>query len=108
MTRYRVLITATGMEIPPDGLDGFFTTRFVRSPSPEAAREEALRLVREAVAAEPAFAASPAPALQVELISRVWNPLKPSEPNSGFSFFGPDGGREEALEIERSAGGGWW
>ena len=108
MTRYRVLITATGMEIPPDGTSGFFTTRFVHSSSPEAAQKEALRLVREAVTTEPAFAASPAPALSVELINRVWSPLKRSEPNSGYSFFGPDGGREDALEIERSAGGGWW
>ena len=67
-----------------------------------------MRLVREAVTTEPAFAASPAPTLQVQLINRVWSPLKPSEPNSGYSFFGPHGGREDALEIECSAGSGWW
>ena len=107
MARYRVVIIASGMSIPPEGANGFFTTRFVHASSPEAAQEDALRLVREAVATEGAFAASPPPTLSVQLVTRVWSPLKRSEPNSGYSFFGPDGGREEALEIERAAGGGW-
>jgi hypothetical protein len=107
MSRFRVVVVGTGMSIPPDGIAGFATTRFVSSPSLEQAAREALRLVSAAAAAEPAFRPSPAPILAVDLVSRVWSPFKHS-PNSGYSFFRPEDGPDSALDIERAAGSGWW
>lgn len=108
MARYRVVIVGTGMSIPPEGVAGFATTRFVVAPSSSLAAEEALRLVAATAAAEPAFQSSPAPTLTVDVVTRVWSPFKPSRPNSGYSFFGPDDGPDSILDVERAAGAGWW
>jgi hypothetical protein len=108
MSRFRVVITGSGMSIPPDGAEGFATTRFVQAPSPARAAETALRLVQEAVAAEAAFRTSPAPQLAVELVTRVWSPFRASKPNGGYSFWASAEDREDAVEIERKAGAGWW
>src|SRR5688572_222857 len=108
MPRYRVVVLATGMVIPPENTSGFFTTRFVHASSPQIAQTDALRLVREAVVSEPAFASSPEPTLSVAIVTRVWSPMKRSKPNSGYSFFGPDGGQDDARQIELAAGAGWW
>lgn len=107
MPRFRVVVIGTGMDVPPEGVAGFATTRFVSAPTPEQAAQAALRLVQAAVAAEPAFKSSPAPALGVDLVSRVWSPFK-RFPNSGYSFFGPEDGPDSVLDIERAAGSGWW
>ena len=96
------------MSIPPDGVSGFATTRFVKAESAALAADEALRLVAATAAEEPSFRSSPVPALTVDLVTRVWSPFKPSRPNSGYSFFGPDEGPESILDIERAAGAGWW
>jgi len=108
MSRYRVVVIGTGISIPPDGITGFATTRFVHAPTAERAAQEAIRLVADAAASEPAFQSSPSPALSVDLVTRVWSPFKRSEPNSGYSFFGPDEGPDSILDIERAAGSGWW
>jgi hypothetical protein len=107
MSRFRVVVVGTGMSVQPEGVAGFVNTRFVSSPSPELAAQEALRLVSAAVAAEPAFGSSPPPVLAVDLVSRVWSPFKRT-PNSGYSFFGPQDGPDSVLDIERAAGSGWW
>ena len=108
MPRYRVVIIGTGMSIPPDGIAGFATTRFVHAPTAALAADEALRVVAETAAAEPAFQSSPQPALSVDVATRVWSPLRRSMPNSGYSFFGPEDGPDSILDIERAAGSGWW
>lgn len=108
MARYRVVTIGSGMHIPPDGIAGFATTRFVRAATASLAAQEALALVAASAAAEPAFRSSPPPALSVDLVARVWNPFKPSRPNFGYSFFGPEEGPESILDIERAAGAGWW
>lgn len=108
MARFRVVIIGNGMSIPPDGLTGFATTRFVHAPTAALAAQEALEAVAATVAAEPAFQSSTAPTLSVDLVTRVWSPFKRSEPNSGYSFFGPDDGPDSILDIERAAGAGWW
>jgi len=107
MPRFRVVVVGTGMSVPPDEIAGFATTRFVSSPSPEQAAQEALRLVQATVAAEAAFQSSPPPALAVDLVSRVWSPFKRS-PNSGYSFFSRENGPDSVLDLERAAGSGWW
>ena len=108
MPRYRVVVTGSGMNIPPDGAEGFATTRFVEALSSSDAAQEALRLVAQAVEAEEAFAVSPAPRLAVDRVTRVWSPLRPSEPNGGYSLWKSAEDREVALRIERAAGAGWW
>ena len=108
MSRYRVVIVGTGLSVPPDDIAGFATTRFVHASTAAAASQEALRLVAAAAASEPAFQSSPQPALSVDLVTRVWSPFKRSEPNSGYSFFGPEDGPDSVLDIERAAGSGWW
>lgn len=45
MPRFRVIVTGTGMDIPPEGSTGFATTRFVRTTSAEDAARQALSLV---------------------------------------------------------------
>ncbi|GAB3726995.1 hypothetical protein GCM10028862_02960 [Luteimonas pelagia] len=107
MARFRIVVVGTGMSVPPDGIAGFVTTRFVTASSPELAAQEALRLVEATAAAEPAFQSSPPPVLSVDLVSRVWSPFKRS-PNSGYSFFGPEDGPDSVLDIERAVGSGWW
>ncbi len=107
MPRFRVVVVGTEMNVPPEGIAGFATTRFVSSPSPEQAAQEALRLVEEAVAAEPAFQSSPPPILTVELVSRARSPFKRS-PNSGYSFFGQNDDPHSVLDLELAAGSGWW
>jgi len=107
MPRFRVVIIGTGMDVPSDGIAGFATTRFVSSPSPERAAQDALHLVQASVAAEPAFQSSPAPVLAVDMVSRVWSPFKRT-PNSGYSFFEAQDGPDSVLDIERAAGSGWW
>lgn len=96
------------MSLPPDGVEGFATTRFVHAASVAQAAQEALRLVAECVAAEQAFALSPVPALAIDCVTRVWSPLRASRPNGGYSFWTSPEDREDALEIERAAGAGWW
>jgi len=96
------------MSIPPQGMEGFATTRFVKAASPNEAADIALELVRKSAAAEEAFRSSPAPHLTVDLVTRVWSPLRASKPNGGYSFWASAEDREEALEIERQAGAGWW
>ena len=96
------------MSIPPEGTEGFATTRFVEAASPTEAANIALELVRESAAAEEAFRSSPAPQLTVDLVTRVWSPLRAPKPNGGYSFWASAEDREEALEIERKAGAGWW
>jgi hypothetical protein len=96
------------MSIPPNGVAGFATTRFVCAPSLQAAKEQALYLVKQSVAEEPAFSASPVPTLSIDLAVRVWSPFKLSRPNEGYSFFDKDGDPEDALHIERKAGAGWF
>ena len=108
MPRYRVVVTGNGMSIPPDGTQGFASTRFVHAASSSEASQEALRLVAESVASEPAFVTSPAPTLAIDCVTRVWSPLRASKPNGGYSFWACEDDREEALEIERAAGAGWW
>jgi hypothetical protein len=106
--RYRIIVTGTGMDIPPEGYSGFATTRFVRSRSEGEAAERAVALVKAAVGAEPAFSKSAPPALAVYSVHRVWSPLKLSRPNSGYTFVGPDAELEDALQIERQVGAGWF
>ena len=108
MARYRVVIIGSGMRIPPDGITGFATTRFVHAATASVATQEALVAVAASVAAEPAFSSSPPPILSVDLVARVWSPFKSSQPNSGYSFFSPERGPESILDIERAAGAGWW
>ena len=108
MSRYRVVIIGTGMNVPPEGVAGFATTRFVHATTAELAAQEAIRLVADAAASEPAFQSSPQPTLSVDLVTRVWSPFKRSEPNSGYSFFAQDDGPDSILDIERAAGSGWW
>lgn len=71
MPRYRVVVTGSGMSLPPDGAEGFATTRFVHAASAAEATQEALRLVAECVAAEQAFVLSPAPELAIDCVTRV-------------------------------------
>ena len=108
MPRYRVIVTGTGMDVPPEGSSGFATTRFVRAASEAAAKTKALALVAESVASEPAFLTSPPPALAVNLVSRVRSPFKLSRPNNGYTFIGVGAELEDALHIERQAGEGWF
>jgi hypothetical protein len=108
MQRFRVIVTGTGMSIPPWGSSGFATTRFVRAPSPEDAAQKALALVAASVAAEPAFASSPVPALAIDTVARVLSPFKLSRPNEGYTFVGKDAELEDALHIERQVGTGWF
>ena len=96
------------MSIPPDGAEGFATTRFIRASSEAAAAQEALRVVAESAAREQAFGASPPPTLAIDLITRVWSPFRASRPNGGYSFWTSQDDRDDALEIERAAGAGWW
>ena len=107
MPRYRIIVTGSGMDIPPEGTQCFATTRFVRAGSSHEASEIAVAQVSDAVAAEPAFSTSPSPQLEVVNIFRVWSPFKLSRPNSGFSFADTPDDLEGALEIEREAGAGW-
>ena len=108
MPRYRVIVTGTGMNIPPDGSTGFATTRFVRAASENEAATKALALVAESVASEPAFSSSPPPTLAVDRVVRVRSPLKLSRPNKGYTFVGTDAELEDALHIERQVGTGWF
>ena len=95
------------MNIPPEGSGGFATTRFVRAATEIEATTQALALVAESAAAEPAFSSSPPPVLAVDLVVRVRGPLKLSRPNKGYTFFGADAELDDALHIERQAGSGW-
>ena len=106
MRRFRVIVTGTGMSIPPDGTPGFATTRFVRASDPQDAARQALALVEAAVDSEPAFATSPKPELQAHAVFPV-SPLKRSRPNSGYTFIGEDATLEDALDLEIKAGSGW-
>ncbi|MEA9579501.1 hypothetical protein VC218_11445 [Xanthomonas nasturtii] len=96
------------MSIPPYGMAGFASTRFVHAGSSSEASQEALRLVAESVGSEQVFATSTAPILAIDCVTRVWSPFRPSKPNSGYSFWASEDDRQEALEIERAAGTGWW
>jgi hypothetical protein len=96
------------MDIPPEGSEGFATTRFVRAASEIEAATKALALVAEAVALEPAFATSPTPTLAVDRVVRVRNPFKLSRPNKGYTFFSEGAELEDALSIERQVGAGWF
>ena len=106
MRRFRVVVTGTGMSIPPDGCSGFATTRFVRAENAEQAGKEALSLVSAAVRSEPAFSNSPGPELRIHAVFHV-SPLKRSRPNSGYTFIGQDATIEDALDLEIKAGSGW-
>ena len=108
MPRYRVVVTGTGMNIPPEGCSGFATTRFVRAYDEADATRTALDMVRGAVALEPAFATSPPPELAIDQVVRVWSPFKLSRPNQGYTFVGADADLEDALDIERQVGAGWF
>ena len=107
MPRFRVIVTGTGMDIPPEGSTGFATTRFVRTTSAEDAARQALSLVAESVRVEPAFNLSPSPSLSVYAVIPVRSPLKRSRPNNGYTFVGSDAELADALDIERKAGAGW-
>ena len=107
MPRFRIIVTGTGMEIPPDGAVGFATTRFIRASSSDEAVKLALAQVADSVASEPAFSSSPTPVLGIDLVARVWSPFKRSRPNSGYSFANSDADFEDILDIEREAGAGW-
>jgi len=96
------------MIVPPDGLSGFATTRFVRAVSEAEATTKALALVAESVALEPTFSNSPPPTLAVDLVSRVRSPFKLPRPNNGYTFIGVGAELEDALHIERQAGAGWF
>ena len=106
MQRFRVIVTGTGMSIPPEGTPGFATTRFVRAANPQDAAQQALSLVQAAVDAEPAFVSSPKPDLRAHAVFPV-SPLKRSRPNSGYSFIGENATLEDALDLEIKAGAGW-
>ena len=108
MPRYRVIVTGTGMNIPPDGASGFATTRFVRAASEAEAADRALAWVAQSVASELAFPTSPAPMLAMDQVTRVRSPFKLSRPNKGFTFIGVDAELEDALQIERQVGAGWF
>lgn len=108
MPRFRVIVTGTGMNIPPEGSSGFATTRFVRAASVDEAAAKALALVAESVASEPALSASPPPTLAVDQIVRVRSPFKLSRPNKGYTFVGAGAELEDALHIERQVGTGWF
>ena len=97
-----------GMSIPPDGFNGFATTRFVRATSEAEAADQALALVAEAVSSEPAFSGSPFPTLAVDRVVRVRSPLKLSRPNKGYTFIGADAELDDALRIERQIGTDWF
>ena len=108
MPRFRVIVTGTGMDIPPEGCIGFATTRFVRTTSAEEAARRALSLVAESVRIEPVFNSSPPPSLSVHVVIPVRSPLKRSRPNSGYTFVASDAELTDALDIERKAGAGWF
>jgi hypothetical protein len=108
VARFRVVVTGTGMDIPPEGCTGFATTRFVHAVSADEASKIALALVAASVSDEPAFASSPKPDLGVDRVFRVWSPLKLSRPNSGYSFIGIGADLDDILSIERQAGAGWF
>lgn len=108
MPRYRVIVTGSGMSIPPEGSSGFATTRFVRATYEAEAASKATAIVADAVAAEPAFSSSPPPTLAVDQVVRVRSPFKLSRPNNGYTFVGADAELEDALHIEWQAGAGWF
>lgn len=108
MPRYRVIVTGTGMKIPPEGSSGFATTRFVRGASEAEATANALALVANSVASEPAFSASPPPTLAVDQVVKVRSPFKLSRPNKGYTFVGVGAELEDALRIERQVGTRWF
>jgi hypothetical protein len=106
MPRFRVIVVATGMNVPPNGMAGFATTCFVHAPTEQAAGLVALRRVEESIAADPVFARSPGHPLRVHLAERVRNPFRRSVPNGGFTFFADDEALGEALKLEDAAGTG--
>ncbi len=108
MSRYRVIVTGTGMDIPPEGYSGFATTRFVRAATEAEATIKALACVAESVASEPAFSNSPPPTLAIDRVARVRSPFKLSRPNQGYTFVGAEAELEDALHIERQVGTGWF
>lgn len=108
MPRFRVIVTGTGMNIPPEGSSGFATTRFVRAASERDAAAQAIALVAASVASEPTFSTSPSPILSVDRVVLVRSPFKLSRPNEGYTFVGPDADMEDALHLERQAGDGWF
>ena len=107
MPRYRVIVTGTGMNIPP-GYSGFATTRFVRAASEAEAADKAIALVADLVSSEPAFSTSPTPTLAVDRVVLVRSPFKLSRPNKGYTFVGSDAELEDALHIEHQVGTGWF